>query len=284
MPLLGAHMSTAGGADKALERGQSIGCETIQIFVTSPSQWKTKVLKQPEIDRFIAAQSETGIAPVIAHSRYLINLGSPDDEVWRKSVEAFGEELLLCQQLQVPAIVIHPGAHIESGEETGLRRIASALDELRQRSDQPAARVLLETTAGQGSVLGYSFEQLAQIIDLVQDASWLGICFDTCHAFAAGYELRTREGYEGTWEQFDRVLGVEKLEFIHLNDTKGCLGCHLDRHEQIGQGELGLEPFRFLLNDPRFQDLPMALETPKGPDMAEDVENLRILRGLITKG
>ncbi|NLS78128.1 MAG: deoxyribonuclease IV [Chloroflexi bacterium] len=283
MPRLGAHMSTAGGAEKALERGQSIGCETIQVFVTGPSQWKTKVVATEEAERFAAAQQATGIAPVVAHARYLLNLGSPDEALWRRSIEAFWEELQNCQQLQIPGIVLHPGAHMGAGEEAGLQRIAAALDELRQRDTNLPVHVLLENTAGQGTVLGHRFEHLARIMEMVQDPSWLGVCFDTCHAFSAGYELRTAEGFQETWAEFERALGLNRLEFVHLNDAKGCLGCHLDRHEQIGKGQLGLEAFRQILNDKRLRGLPMSLETPKGPEMAEDVENLSILRSLITE-
>ncbi len=283
MPRLGAHMSTAGGAEKALERGQSIGCETIQVFVTGPSQWKTKVVATEEAERFAAAQHATGIAPVVAHARYLLNLGSPDEALWRRSIEAFWEELQNCQQLQIPGIVLHPGAHMGAGEEAGLQRIAAALDELRQRDTNLPVHVLLENTAGQGTVLGHRFEHLARIMEMVQDPSWLGVCFDTCHAFSAGYELRTAEGFQETWAEFERALGLNRLEFVHLNDAKGCLGCHLDRHEQIGKGQLGLEAFRQILNDKRLRGLPMSLETPKGPEMAEDVENLSILRSLITE-
>lgn len=280
MPL-GAHMSIAGGVDQAIRRGQSIGCETIQMFVTNPNRWRGKALEADEIARFHAAQEETGIRPVIAHDTYLINLGSSDEALWAKSIEAFQDELLRCEQLKLPYLVMHPGAHMDAGEEVGLRRVAEALDILRQRAADFHGQVLLETTAGQGTNLGYRFEQLAQIIAAVQDPGWLGICLDTCHIFGAGYELRTREDYEETLRQFDVILGLERLKCVHLNDSKGCLGCRLDRHEHIGKGELGLEPFRFLLNDPRFCHLPMVLETPKGPQMEEDIENLAILRSLI---
>jgi len=278
---LGAHMSIAGGVERAIQRGHSIGCETIQIFVANPNRWKGKALAQENIDRFRAAQLETGISPIVAHDKYLINLGSPKAGLWNKSREAFRDELERCEQLRLPYLVMHPGAHMGAGEEAGLKRVANALDLLRGQTAGFHVQVLLETTAGQGTNLGYRFEHLAQIIGLVQDPSWLGVCLDTCHVFAAGYELRTRDGYEETWQQFDEILGLSLLKFVHLNDSKGCLGCRLDRHEQIGQGELGVEPFRFLLNDPRIRHLPMVLETPKGPKMEEDVENLALLRSLI---
>lgn len=283
MPLLGAHMSIEGGVDQALVRGRSIGCETVQIFVTSPNRWKGKALTEEEIARFRALQAESGIWPVIAHDTYLINLGSPDEELYRKSLEAFQDELERCVRLQLPYLVMHPGSHMGAGEETGLQRIIAALDLLREEVADYRGFVLLETTAGQGHTLGYRFEQLAQIIAGVREPGWLGVCLDTCHAFAAGYELRTPEGYQETWRQFEATLGLERLKCVHLNDSKGCLGCRLDRHAHIGEGQLGLEPFRMLLNDPRFRSLPMVLETPKGPQMAEDVRNLAVLRSLITE-
>lgn len=280
---LGAHMSIAGGVDKALLRGYEVGCDTIQIFTRSPRQWRPRVLKDDEILRFHRNQKETGIDPVVAHDCYLINLGSPDEELWQKSLRVFTEEMGHCQALDIPYLVIHPGSHVGTGEEAGLRRIAQALDRARSQTEGYEVEVLLEITAGQGTNLGYSFGQLARLLELVADRRWLGICFDTCHAFAAGYELRTREGYQATFRELDELIGLQHLEFIHLNDSKGDLGSRLDRHEHIGQGFLGLEPFGMLLNDERFQELPMVLETPKGPDFKEDRENLRVLRSLIAQ-
>jgi deoxyribonuclease-4 len=199
-------------------------------------------------------------------------------------MRVFVEELEHCQQLEIPYLVIHPGSHVGSGEEAGSRRIAQSLDQAREQAGGHRVEVLLEITAGQGTNLGHSFEQLAQLLDSVADDSWLGICFDTCHAFAAGYELRTREGYEATFRELDELIGLERLKVIHLNDAKGELGSRLDRHHHIGRGKLGLEPFRLLLNDDRFRDLPMVLETPKGPEYQEDRENLRVLRGVIASG
>jgi deoxyribonuclease-4 len=278
---LGAHVSIAGGVDKAILRGHEVGCDTIQIFTRSPRQWRPRVLKDEEILRFRQNQKETGVEPVVAHDCYLVNLGSPDEELWTKSLRVFVEELGHCRALDIPYLVIHPGSHVGAGEDAGLRRIAQALDQSRVLAEGHAVEVLLENTAGQGTNLGYDFEQLARLFDLVANDSWLGTCFDTCHAFAAGYELRTREGYEATFKEFDELIGLERIKFMHLNDAKGDLGGRLDRHEHIGRGKLGLEPFRMLLNDKRFRDLPMVLETPKGPDLQEDRENLRVLRSLI---
>jgi deoxyribonuclease-4 len=280
--LLGSHQSIAGGVEKALARGQEVGCDTIQIFVKTPNRWVSKPLAEENVVAFQAAVAETGIWPVFAHSLYLINLATPDEELWDKSVAALVDDLERCERLALPGLVIHPGSHMGSGEEAGLARIAAALDEVHVRLPGYQVQVWLETTAGQGDHLGFRFEQLRAMIDGVRVPERLGICFDTAHAFAAGYELRTREGFDETWDAFDRVLGLERLRAVHLNDSKRELGSRVDRHEHIGQGLLGLEPFRFLLNDVRFRGLPMTLETEKGPDLAEDKENLRVLRSLIT--
>ena len=280
--LLGAHQSIAGGVEKALQRGQEVGCDTVQIFVKSPNRWVSKPLEEKNILAFEEAVAETGIWPVFAHSLYLINLATPDDALWEKSVAALTDDLERCERLGLPGLVIHPGSHRGSGEEAGLKRIALALDEVHARLPGYNVQVWLETTAGQGDHLGYNFSQLKAMIDGVRYAERLGVCFDTAHAFAAGYELRTREGYEATWDAFDAELGLGRLKAIHLNDSKKGLGSRIDRHEHIGQGLLGLEPFRFLVNDERFRGIPMTLETDKGPDLAEDKENLQVLRDLIS--
>jgi deoxyribonuclease-4 len=279
MPL-GAHMSIAGGLDQAFVRGREVGCETIQIFTRSPRQWRPRILEDEEIALFQRKREETGIAPVVGHDCYLINLGSPDEELWRKSLAVFLEELGHCQALGVPYLVIHPGSHVGAGEEAGLERIGLALDRARKEMHGNDVKVLLENTAGQGTNLGSTWEELAFLLALVNDDSWLGVCFDTCHAFTAGYELRTRAGYEATWRTVDDLIGLERVKVIHLNDTKGDLGSRLDRHEHIGRGKIGLEPFRMLLNDERFSDLPMLLETPKRPGRKDDENNLRVLRSL----
>jgi deoxyribonuclease-4 len=283
VPLLGAHQSIAGGVEKALARGLEVGCDTIQIFVKSPNRWVSKPLAEENVVAFKEAVTETGIWPVFAHSLYLINLATTDDALWRKSLDALTDDLERCERLGLPGLVLHPGSHKGAGEEVGLKRIAAALDEVHTRLPGYETQVWLETTAGQGDHLGYTFEQLQAMIEGVAQAERLGICFDTAHAFAAGYELRTAEGFEATWVKFDKVLGMERLKAVHLNDSKKELGSRVDRHEHIGQGLLGLEPFRLLLNDPRFVGLPMTLETDKGPDLAEDKDNLETLRSLINK-
>jgi deoxyribonuclease-4 len=274
-------MSIAGGLDQAILRGREVGCDTIQIFTRSPRQWRPRILEDEEIARFRQKREETGIAPVVAHDCYLINLGSPDEELWRKSLLVFLEELGHCRALGVPYLVMHPGSHVGAGEEAGLERIALALDRAREETHGDDVKVLLENTAGQGTNLGSNWEELASLLVLVGDDSWLGVCFDTCHAFVAGYELRTRAGYDATWRRVEELIGLERVKVIHLNDAKGDLGSRLDRHEHIGRGKMGLEPFRMLLNDDRFSDLPMLLETPKRQGQKDDEKNLKVLRSLV---
>jgi deoxyribonuclease-4 len=279
--LLGAHESIAGGVENALARGQEVGCDTIQIFVKTPNRWASKAIAEENVVAFQEAVEETEIWPVFAHGLYLVNLATPDDTLWQKSLAALADDLERCEQLGLPGLVIHPGSHMGSGEEAGLARIVAALDEVHDRLPGAGAQVWLEITAGQGNHLGYTFDQIRAMIEGVREPERLGVCFDTAHAFAAGYELRTRDGYEATWSEFEHRLGLDRLKAIHLNDSKKELGSRVDRHEHIGQGLLGLEPFRFLLNDPRFRGIPMTLETDKGPDLAEDKENLEVLRSLV---
>lgn len=281
---LGAHMSIAGGVSQALQRGYSIGCEAVQIFTRNQRQWQAPPPEPNEIERFRLKQTETGIQPVVAHDSYLINLASPDEVTWQKSLRAFIAELEHCEALSIPCLIIHPGSHLGSGEEAGLRRIAEALNRAHAATPGFGVVTLLEITAGQGTNLGYRFQQLAAIREMIKRPERVAVCFDTCHAFAAGYDLRTPEAYAATMAEFDRILGLDLLRCFHLNDSKKGLESRVDRHEHIGRGLLGLEPFRLLLNDPRFAHLPGLLETPKGPDMREDVENLRILRGLARSG
>ena len=277
-------MSISGGVDKAIDRGQKVGCETIQIFTRTPRQWKMREFSQEEVEGFKRKREEAGIDPVFAHDTYLINLGSPDEELWERSIVVLEDELARCDALGLPYLVVHPGSHVGQGEEYGLARIAEALSLVLAKKPGYRAQILLEITAGQGSNLGYNFQQLARLIELTERGEALGICFDTCHAFVAGYEIRTPEGYDATFHELNELIGLERLKAFHLNDAKGDLGSRLDRHQHIGEGYLGLEPFRMILNDERFRGLPMVLETPKGPKMEEDIENLRALRSLLEGG
>ena len=279
--LLGAHQSIAGGVENSLARGREVGCDTIQIFVKTPNRWVSKPLAEENVIAFRKAVAETGIWPVFAHSLYLINLATPDDTLWHKSQDALVDDLERCERLGLPGLVIHPGSHMGSGEEAGIARITAALDAVHARLPGYDAQVWLEVTAGQGAHLGYTFAQLGAMIAAVEESDRLGVCFDTAHGFAAGYELRTRDGYEVTWSEFEETLRLDRLKAIHLNDSKKDLGSRVDRHEHIGKGLLGLETFRFLLNDPRFRGIPMILETEKSKDLAEDKENLAVLRSLV---
>lgn len=281
MLLLGTHMSIADGFDQAVWRGLALGCQSLQIFVKAPNRWGGRPLDPAEVARFKEARFDAGIEPVFAHGSYLINLASPDPGLWRRSLEAFQDEVERCQVLGLPYLVIHVGSHRGEGEAAGLRRIVRALDLACEATASAEVRILLETTAGQGDTLGHRFEQLAWLIEEAACPERLGICFDTAHAFAAGYELRTPEGYAQTFDRFERVLGLEWLQAFHLNDSQRELGSRRDRHAHIGEGELGLESFRLLLNDERFRELPMVLETPKDPLMQFDRRNLALLRGLL---
>ncbi|MEW6171806.1 MAG: deoxyribonuclease IV [Bacillota bacterium] len=280
MPLLGAHMSIAGGVENAILRGKSIGCEAVQLFTKSPRQWRAKPLNAEDAARFRKTWEDSDVQEIFAHTSYLINLGVLDEDLWFKSLAGFIEEIERSAALGLPYLVTHPGSS-EAGEETGLAQISLALDEALKRTKDSGVTVLLETTSGQGSNLGGRFEQLARLIENSAYPERLGVCFDTCHVFAAGYDLRTPAAFKATFETFDAIIGVDRLKAVHLNDSKGELGSRVDRHEHIGKGKLGLEAFRLLLNDPRFREIPMVLETPKGPEMEEDVANLALLRGLI---
>jgi len=278
---LGAHESIAGGLHKAFDRAASVGCEAVQIFVKPNRSWAVPPLTEQDVSLFRAKAEATDIRPVVAHTSYLLNLASPKDDLWRKSTDTLIIELERCHRLGVPWLVLHPGAHVGSGEEAGLARMALALGEVHRATRALRARILLETTAGQGTKLGYCFEHLAWLLDQTPEGERLGICLDTCHVFAAGYELRTPEGYAATVETFDRLIGLERLKVLHLNDSKGALGSRKDRHQHIGEGHIGLAGFRRVLNDPRLAEVPGLLETPKGDDLHEDQENLAVLRGLL---
>lgn len=281
-PLLGAHMSIAGGVDKSLLLGKTVDCDAIQIFTKSSRQWAAKPYTKEEIELFDLNRKATGIVTVIAHDSYLLNLGSPDSSLRGRSIAAFIDELERCEVLGVSNLVAHPGAHVGAGENEGIKIIVRSLDEVHKACPGYNAKVTLEITAGQGSNVGYRFEQIGNIIDATRESDRLRVCFDTEHAFAAGYDIRTEEGYERTFEEFDREIGIDRLAAFHLNDSKREFNSRVDRHEHIGKGHIGVEAFRLLVNDKRFWGLPMCLETPKGPDLAEDRDNLTLLRSLIS--
>ena len=260
--LLGAHMSISGGLEKSIERGESINCTAIQIFTKSNRQWTAKKLTDDSRSLFKERVKDSFIRSIIVHATYLINLGSPDIQTNKKSVTAVCEELKRCEQLDIPYLVLHPGSHLKSGEKTCLEKISDALNTIFEKTPGKTM-ILLENMAGQGSQVCYSFEQLAYIRSRSAYKKRLGICFDTCHAFAAGYDFRTQGSYTKIWKQFDTIIGLENLKAIHINDSKKELGSKIDRHEEIGKGKIGLEAFRLLFNDKRFFDIPKILETPK---------------------
>lgn len=279
----GAHESIAGGVYKSIERGKLATCDTIQIFNKSNNQWRAAKLQPDDVDRYFQLQEETGVTVATSHTSYLINVASPDKALNEKSYRSLKEEMERCNLLKIPNLVMHPGSHVGSGEQAGLDLIASNINRLFSELKDNACCLLLEATAGQGTNLGYSFEQLAYMIDKVEDKEHMGVCLDTCHIFAAGYPIITVKDYRKTIKQFDETVGLKKLRIIHINDSKREFGSKVDRHEHIGQGYIGLEGFRNFVNDRRLAGVPMILETPKGEDLKEDIENLKILRGLVSK-
>ena len=280
-PLLGAHMSIAGGVSEALIRARDTGCECVQIFTKSSRQWVSKPYVKEEVETFKRVLGETGIKLVIAHDSYLINMGAPDESMRKKSVAGFIDELERCEMLGVPFLIAHPGAHVGSGEETGIKTIAKSLSEAHKACAGFKVEIALEITAGQGSNLGYKFEQMGQIFDATNENERLRLCFDTEHAFAAGYDLRTDEGYDCTFAELDDQVGLDRLVAFHMNDSLKPFHSRVDRHQHIGKGYLGLDPFRRLVNDPRFAGIPMCLETEPGPEMKDIVADLQQLHQLL---
>jgi deoxyribonuclease-4 len=279
-PLLGAHESVAGGLHLAFERIEKVDGESLQIFTRNQRQWHPAELKAEEIDLFKKAHEKSGGMPVASHASYLVNLASGKDDIMEKSIRNFVLELTRCDRLGVPYVILHPGSHGGDGVEAGLERFTRGLDKAIEKSGI-AVQVLVETTAGQGTGLGSSFEELAYILDNSKFPELLGVCVDTCHIFSAGYELRTQDGYKKTIDALDNSVGLDKIRFFHLNDSKKERGGKVDRHEHIGKGAIGLDGFKNLLNDKRFAGLPMTLETPKSDSLDEDRENLRVLRSLM---
>ena len=285
-PRLGAHMSIAGGFARAVDRAAATGCEAVQIFSKSSNRWRARALTDAEVGLFRQRVIETGVEPIVAHASYLINLASPDAELRRRSIDALEDELQRANILGLEAVVLHPGAYTTSSEDEGLARIADGITHVLAGHPPGSARLLLEQTAGQGTVLGHRFDHLRSIIDRVDDASQLGVCLDTCHLVAAGYDIISPDGYVGVFDEFETVVGLDRLELFHLNDSKKPLGSRVDRHETIGRGYIGTEPFGRLLRDERFRELPMVLETPKSgrgaPASVEadpmDLQNLTLLR------
>jgi deoxyribonuclease IV len=263
--LLGAHMPTSGGLGKAVRSGKEIGCTAVQVFTSSPQQWKSKPITDEMVADLDLARKETGITEVVSHDSYLINLCALDPEQRQKSKEGLASELRRCGQLGIKYVVSHMGAHMKQGEDCGMQAIAEATCEI--LDDTPEDVFLcMETTAGQGTCLGCRFEQLATVLERCKGNSRLAICLDTCHIFVAGYDIRTEETYHKTFEEFGRIIGFDRLKVIHCNDSKKPFGSRVDRHEHIGQGEIGPLAFQLLVNDPRFENTPILLETPEAPE------------------
>ncbi len=280
--LLGAHMSIAGGVSKALERAASVQANAVQVFTKNNRQWSGPPVDAHDVERWQTQLPALGIAYAVSHASYLINLASPQEELWAKSQRAHQDELERAHAYGIPHVVLHPGAHTGAGDEAGIARIAAALNEIHAATPDCADTLTcLEIMAGQGSVLGRSLDQLRAIIDQVEDAHRVGVCLDTCHAFAAGYDLRDATGYAAFMTAVEGALGLERVKVWHLNDSKGKLGSHVDRHTHIGDGEIGLEGFRLILNDPRWDGIAMLLETPKDETLAEDAMNLAQLCALV---
>ena len=292
MPRLGAHLSIAGGLPRAVDRAEASRCEALQIFTKSAGQWRARPLPPDEIACFRRRVEETGVAPVVAHNSYLINIAAAAPALREQSIAALGEELDRAEALGLAGLVMHPGSYTTGTETSGLELIADGLARLLKARRRGRTRILLEHTAGQGTNLGHRFEHLAGIIARLDGTPRVGVCLDTCHLLAAGYDICSDEGYHATFAEFDRLVGIDRIAAFHLNDSRKPCGSRVDRHEHIGRGCLGLAPFRRLVNDPRFAALPMLLETPKleTPESRRrsdvdpwDARNLRTLRRLIRK-
>src|SRR5262245_60089202 len=280
--LIGAHMSIRGGANMAIERARSIHCTAMQIFVKNNKQWFARPLTCEEIRAFLNHVQRGELVSVFGHANYLINLAATNPQFHANSIRAVAEELVRADQLELPFVVLHPGAHLGAGEEAGLKKIADSVDEVFRKIPKVKTKIALEITAGQGSCIGHRFEHLAHIIANAREPERLRVCLDTAHLFAAGYDIGSESGVRKTFHQFDRVIpqARDRLVAIHVNDSKTGRGSRVDRHDHIGKGAIGLHAFRFIMRSPRFGKIPKVLETPKGKDLAEDVMNLKTLRGL----
>jgi deoxyribonuclease IV len=278
--LLGAHMSTSGGLHNAIQHGIKTGCTTIQIFTKNNNRWEQRPTTDEEAEKFLDAREKSGISPVISHTAYLINLATPNQDFHDKSLKALIDEIERAEQVRIPDVVLHPGSPVDGTPEYGMKKIIESLNHCIDKTPDAKARISLELTAGQGSHLGYTFEQIAEMIAGVEDKSRISVCLDTCHIFAAGYDIRTGAAYEHTMKQFAKVIGLKYLKVMHLNDSIKDLGSRVDRHTHIGEGAIGVDAFKFIMQDPRFEKIPKLLETPKNDDYEDDIRNLSLLRKL----
>ena len=279
--LLGTHVSVSGGLSTAFQRAESVGCTTMQIFVKNANQWHAKAISSSEAELYRESAAKSRLSPIIAHAAYLINLCAANPLVLEKSRSAYEDELRRCELLGIDSLVFHPGAHVGAGEAEGIKLVIESINMIHESTPGFRVRTTIETTAGQGTTLGYTFEHLAAIIDGVEDKDRMAVCMDTCHLFTAGFPIHTAGGWKSTMEKFDALIGLKYLAAIHVNDSMKPFGSRLDRHEQIGKGQIGLEGFRPMMNDPRLLSVPKILETEKSEDMHEDIENMERLRSLI---
>lgn len=282
--LIGAHFSIAGGYEKAVSRAVSLKCPVFQIFTKNANSWREKQVGEREASAFCQARRKAGIVTVAAHTGYLINLASPDDRKWEKSCKAFENEVIRARQLGIELLVFHPGNHMGAGADVGIKRVGAALSRILEAVGDTGVRLLLETTAGQGTCIGHRFEHLARIMDLLDNPRRLGVCFDTCHVFAAGYDLRTAAACRQTFDDFEKIIGLSRLCLAHFNDSLKPLGARIDRHSHIGHGHIGNHGFYWLMNHPRLAEIPKIIETPKAGDGRDwDVINLEKLRAMAAK-
>lgn len=272
-------MSIAKGVFNAIAFGVEVDCATIQLFTKSNNQWKAKILTDEEVEQYFKDREKAGINPVVAHTSYLINIASPKEDIYKKSVESLIEEIERCDLLGIDDLVMHPGSYLDTTEEIGIKKIIDTLNNIFEKTHKLKARIALETTAGQGTNLGYKFEQLAEMIDGIENKERISVCMDTCHIFAAGYDIRDKKNYEKTIKQFDDTIGLSYLKAIHLNDSKMEFGKKRDRHEHLGEGYIGADAFKFIMQDKRLKNIPKLLETPKERDgIKMDKVNLDLLR------
>ena len=283
LPLLGSHVPTIGGVSAAIDRGVGIGCSAMQIFVKNNMQWFAKPLPEEEAKGFREHPLRGKLGAVVAHAGYLINLGVEGTENHEKSLRSLSDEMLRCEQLGLRSLVLHPGSHLGAGTEAGIGCVVRNLDRLHAEHPELKVRITLETTAGQGACIGARFEEIAEILAAVKDPKRLEVCLDTAHAFAAGYDLAAPKGADKTFAEFDRIVGLKHLTVLHINDSKVALGSRVDRHDNLGKGKIGLDAFRWIMNAPELAAIPKILETPKGKDLAEDVEAMKLLRGFLKK-
>ena len=279
--LLGAHTSTSGGVSKSIERAENLGFTAIQIFTKNNNRWFQKPFDQKEIDKFKTNLKNSSIKFVVSHDSYLINLCAKDKSILKKSREAFLDELTRCEQLGIPYLNFHPGAHLGAGKKDGIKLIVESLNIIHNKTKHFKVSSMLEATAGAGTAIGYRFEQLSEIIDLVDDKERMSICIDTAHIFAAGYDIKNPKNYKKVIKEFDDIIGLDRLKCFHINDSKKELGSRRDRHEHIGKGFIGKEGFSNIMNDRQLKKIPKILETPKGKEMMEDIKNIKTLLSLI---